>query len=184
MSSVCLSVLTPKFSAGPWARCSDLVSSLCFQWETAYFKLSWSLNPREAAEAQLLPLFLVTGGVLPGIVAQMMSRWGWPPDVLVLMSLNHPSEQAALDSEPALADGAGKALLSYHVCTHWSAQLHSNNLHVAINKIPAGLLSHMDMALKQGFFPSLCCQPHALVSQSLLTVKRFQKSFHLQLLTE
>lgn len=67
------------------------------------------------------------------------------------MGLNHPSEQATLNSEPILDDGAGKALLSYRVYAV-SAQLHSNNLQVAIKKIPAGSLSHMDMTLKQGFF--------------------------------
>lgn len=112
----------------------------------------------------------MTGDVLPGIVAQVILRCSWPPDVLILMTLNPPSEQATLDSGPALAGGAGKALPSYQVCAHTgalNAQLHSNNLPVAINKIPAGLLSHMDMTLKQCSFFILCVTSLMLSSVSL-----------------
>lgn len=38
--------------------------------------------------------------------------------------------------------------------------------------------------LKQGFSPVVCYQAHALIGQSLLAVKRFQKTFNLQLLTK
>lgn len=107
----------------------------------------------------------------PGAAEHLMclSKWAWTI---------HQSRQ--LNSEPALADGAGKALLGYHVCAHTgalSAQLHCNNLQVAINEIPAGLLSHMDMTPKQGFLSfsvlPASCSHQSVSSESEKISKKF-----------
>lgn len=159
---------------------------LCLQWETAFIKFSWSLSKR-SSRSSITPV--------PFNDRRCFTWHSCSDDLLVQFAT-----WCAYLNEPEPSIRAGNSILSQHwlmeqgrlssvpMCVHTLE--HSVLSCTAITcKLPLtksllGCCHTWTWLPNKAFFHSLCCQPRTLISQSLLRVKRFQKSFHLQLLTE